>query len=165
MHPSVLRMALCADPDRCILITDSVELAGLPDGIYPGNGQIAQRQRKVGSRVTLVRDDQETETEGLSKAEQEKEEVLVGSCSNLHDCVRNMVAMTGCGIAEAVRCVSENVAGLMGESMRGVLEPGRRADFVLLDADAYRIRETWMQGLKVFGNVAGNGNGEGREGE
>lgn len=159
LHPSVLRMALRADPDRCILITDSIELAGLPDGIYPGNGQVVHRQRKVGSRVTLVKDgrdiDENGEGEDVSKSGEkvrggEGEEVLIGSCCTLDICVRNMISMTGCGVAEAVRCVTENVAGLMAERKRGVLEPGRRADFVILDSETFRVKETWVQGSMVF---------------
>ncbi|KAL9623705.1 MAG: hypothetical protein Q9160_001935 [Pyrenula sp. 1 TL-2023] len=132
VHPSLLTLALRASPSRCILITDALELAGLPDGVYPGHAQIPHQQRKQGNKVTI----EDTET-------------LVGSCISLDQCVRNMVAETGCGLAEAVRCVTENVAGLMGEGKRGVLEAGRRADFVVLDAEG-GVRETWVQGERVW---------------
>lgn len=147
LHASVLRMALRTDPGRCILITDSVELAGLPDGVYPGNGQVTSRQRKVGARVTMVNEDGEG---GAG------EEVLIGSAITLDQCVRNMVVMTACSLAEAIRCVTENVAGMMGESRRGVLEVGRWADFVVLDQNVddgervFEVKETWVKGVKIY---------------
>ncbi|KAF7512038.1 hypothetical protein GJ744_002751 [Endocarpon pusillum] len=169
LHPSVLRMALRTDPARCMLITDSVELAGLPDGIYPGNGQIRGRQRKLGGRVTLVgeqqqqQQQQQVENEAGEAQAQAEEETLIGSCCSVEQCVRNMVAMADCTLAEAVRCVTENVAGLMAESKRGVLEAGRRADLVVLDlhddedddaaaggGSRFTVRETWVAGRRVY---------------
>ncbi len=171
LHAAVLRMAVRTDPARCIVITDAVELAGLPDGIYPGNGQIAQRQRKVGGWVTLVRDerhDEENDKEDEEGGERE-DEILIGSCSTLDSCIANMVELAGCTLAEAVRCATENVAGLMGERGRGVLEPGRRADFAVLDppggggggggGGGVRVRETWVAGLRVFVRKGEEGEG------
>jgi N-acetylglucosamine-6-phosphate deacetylase len=132
LHPATLAMAFRTDPSKCILITDSIELAGLPDGVHPGHGQILHQQRKVGNRVTI-----------------EGTDTLIGSCCTLDECVRNMVGMAGCTLAEAVRCVTENVAAMMGESKRGMLEFGRRADFVILDGFG-NVRETWIGGQKVW---------------
>ena len=132
LHPATLTMALRTDPSKCILITDSTELAGLPDGVHPGQGQIPHSQRKVGNRVTI-----------------EGTDTLVGSCCTLDECVRKMVTMTGCGLAEAVRCVTENVAAMMGESKRGMLEPGKRADFAILDGSG-NVKQTWIAGEKVW---------------
>ena len=132
LHPATVSLAFHAGPDRCIAITDSIELAGLADGTYPGHGQIAHRQVKVGNKVLI-----------------EGTDTLVGSCCILDECVRNMVEFTRCTLAEAVRCVTENVAGLMGENKRGVLEFGRRADFAVLNADG-EVLETWVGGEKVW---------------
>ena len=41
LHPATLTMAYRSRPDRCILITDSIEMAGMPDGIYPGHAQVS----------------------------------------------------------------------------------------------------------------------------
>ena len=133
LHPSVLAMAFRSNPSRCILITDSIELAGLPDGLYPGHAQIPHKQRKVGNKVTINGTD-----------------TLVGSCILLDECVRRMVQYTDCNIAEAVRCVTENIAYMMGETKRGVLEAGRRADFTILDPDDFMVKQTWIAGKKVF---------------
>ena len=101
LHPATLTMAFRSNPQRCILITDSVEMAGMPDGVYPGHAQVPHPQRKLGNKVTIDGTD-----------------TLVGSCSGLDECVRNLRHWSGCTLPEAVRCATENVAGLMGDMTR-----------------------------------------------
>ncbi|KAK3111910.1 hypothetical protein LTR53_012364 [Teratosphaeriaceae sp. CCFEE 6253] len=132
LHPSIAALLFRANPAKCILITDSIELAGLPDGTYPGHAQIPHQQTKLGSRVVIA---------GTA--------TLIGGCAGLDACVGNLVAWSGCGVAEAVRCVTENVARLMGLRDRGVLEVGRRADLVVL-GDRGEVGETWVGGRKVW---------------
>lgn len=132
LHPATLSLAFHVNPSKCILITDSIELAGLPNGVYPGHAQIPHSQRKEGNKVTIDGTD-----------------TLIGSCSNLDECVINLVRFTDCGLSEAARCVTENVANLMGESKRGRLEPGRRADFTVMDREG-EVLQTWVAGRKVF---------------
>ncbi|KAG8630650.1 hypothetical protein KVT40_002269 [Elsinoe batatas] len=132
LHPSVVAMLYRANPDKAIVITDSIEMAGLDDGIYPGHAQIPHQQRKVGSRVTI-----------------DGTETLIGGCASLQECVRNLMSWTGCNVAEAVKTVTENVAGFMGLEDRGKLEAGRRADFVVLN-DEGEVLQTWLAGIKVW---------------
>ncbi|KAK5075713.1 hypothetical protein LTR70_008355 [Exophiala xenobiotica] len=138
LHPAVLRMCYQASPSRCTLITDSIELAGLPDGIYPANGQITYPQRKLGNRATNVVDG--------SKGEKE---TLIGSCITLAEGIRNMVRDADVTMAEAVTCASANLADLMKDESRGRLVAGRRADFVVFDQSGY-VRQTWMSGQLVW---------------
>lgn len=132
LHPSVATMLFRANPEKCILITDSIELAGLDDGVYPGHSQIPFKQRKTGSKVTIDGTD-----------------TLVGGCASLQECIQNIMKWSGCNVAEAVRCVTENVAEFMGDKTRGKLEEGRRADFVVLN-DEGEVLQTWVAGLKVW---------------
>lgn len=132
LHPSVASMLFRAGPSKCIVITDSIELAGLADGTYPGHAQIPFNQTKKGSKVVI-----------------EGTETLIGGCAGLSECVRNLKSWSGCGIAEAVRCATENVADLMRDSERGRLDVGRRADFVVLDEDG-EVLQTWILGQKVW---------------
>jgi N-acetylglucosamine-6-phosphate deacetylase len=132
LHPSVATMLFRANPAKCILITDSIELAGLPDGTYPGHSQIPFNQTKIGSRVVI-----------------EGTETLIGGCASLSECVQNLIKWSGCGLAEAVRCVTENVVDLMGDEQRGKLEQKRNADFVVLSENG-EVRETWAGGKKVW---------------
>lgn len=143
LHPATLRLIACADPERCMLITDSIELAGLPDGIYPPNGQITYPQRKRGSRATNVVEEGSAERE-----------TLIGSCITLIEGVRNAVQEVGLSLPEAVRCASGNVAAFTDDGSRGALEVGRRADFVVLD-EMMRVKQTWVGGECVFDRAYG----------
>ena len=131
LHPSIVTFAYRSSPSHCILITDSIELSGLPDGIYPGHAQVQNNQVKVGNKVTI-----------------EDSDTLIGTCIGLDECVRNLMAWAGIGIEQAVRCVTENVAEAMRLKDRGKLEVGRRGDFVVLMEDG-TINQTWMLGKKV----------------
>jgi N-acetylglucosamine-6-phosphate deacetylase len=132
IHPSVAAMLYRAAPQRCILVSDSIELAGLPDGTYPGNALVPQQQVKAGPVATV---------EGTN--------TLIGSCTTVNESVRNLIKWSGCSVAEAVRCVTENVADMMGTLDRGILQEGRRADFVVLDDDG-NVLETWIEGKQVW---------------
>ncbi|KAI7340188.1 carbohydrate esterase family 9 protein [Hortaea werneckii] len=132
LHPAVATMLFRSNPEKCLIITDSIEMAGLPDGTYPGHAQIPFNQTKKESRVVI---------EGTS--------TLIGGCAGLHECVSNLMKWSGCGIAEAVRCATENVAAFMGDEARGKLETGRRADFVCL-SPAGDVIKTFVGGKEVW---------------
>ena len=132
LHPATLSLAFRSDPGKCILITDSIEMAGLPDGVYPGNAQIPHLQRKLGNKVTIDGTD-----------------TLIGSCCSLEECVRNLKQWNRCSLPEAVRCATENVANFMGITDRGMIQEGRLADFNVLDEEG-RILQTWIKGEKIY---------------
>jgi N-acetylglucosamine-6-phosphate deacetylase len=117
------------------LVTDSIELAALPDGLYPGHAQIPHSQLKSGSRATIDGTD-----------------TLIGGCISLQQGVRNLMEWSGCGIAEAVGTVTENVGAFMGidgKGGRGVLREGRRADLCVLSEHG-DVLQTWIAGHKVW---------------
>ena len=140
LHPSVVTLLYRADQRKCILISDSIELAGLPEGVYPGHAQIPHKQRKHGNLVTI-----------------EGTETMIGGCMSLQEGVRNLMRWSGCSLAQAVRCVTENVAEMMGLEHTGKLEEGRRADFVVLSEEG-DVQQTWVAGRKVW--ERGNGGWE-----
>ncbi|KAJ4317724.1 hypothetical protein N0V94_004797 [Neodidymelliopsis sp. IMI 364377] len=135
LHPHIVSLLHHANPKRSILITDSIELASLPDGTYPGHAQIPFQQTKQGTRATIANTD-----------------TLIGGCIPLQESVRNLMAWSGCGIAEAVGTVTENVGAFMGidgQGGRGVLREGRRADLCVLN-EAGEVLQTWVAGQKVW---------------
>lgn len=135
VHPNTVTLLHRANPTRSILVTDSIELASLPDGTHPGHAQIPFEQTKAGTRATIAGTD-----------------TLIGGCIPLQQSVRNLMVWSGCGIAEAVRTVTENVAGLMGMDGlggRGVLREGRRADLAVLSEEG-EVLQTWVAGHKVW---------------
>ncbi len=75
-------------------------------------------------------------------------DTLIGTCVGLDECVRTLMVWAKIGIAEAVRCVTENVAAAMGLEDRGKLEVGKRGDFVVLSEDG-NVLQTWISGTKV----------------
>lgn len=145
LHPSVVSMLFRANPQKCIVITDSIELAGLEDGVYPGHAQIPHQQEKKGTKVVI-----------------EGTETLIGGCASLAKCVRNVIEWSGCEVAEGVRSVTQSISDLMGDDTRGRLSAGRRADFVVLDNKA-NVLQTWVGGRKVWEeHIARTGNTDAR---
>ncbi|OJD33352.1 n-acetylglucosamine-6-phosphate deacetylase [Diplodia corticola] len=170
LHPSTAALLYRANPTRAILVTDSIELASpsIPAGTYPGHAQIASPQRKVThdpstnepypSPKAVIANDDDDDSEP---------ETLVGGCGTLAQGVRNLVAWTGCTLPEAVRTVTENVAGLMGvdgggalgedgggAAGVGVLREGNRADLVVLSEEG-EVLQTWVAGRMVWEREGG----------
>jgi len=73
LHPATLTMAFRTNREKCVLVSDAIELAGLPDGVYDGHAQIPHPQRKGGNKVTI-----------------EGTDTLIGSCISVDECVRNL---------------------------------------------------------------------------
>ncbi|GGL87737.1 N-acetylglucosamine-6-phosphate deacetylase [Deinococcus aerolatus] len=127
VHPTSFRLA-CAASHRVTLITDAMRAAGLGDGISELGGQ---RVIVEGSRASL---------EGGS---------LAGSLLTMDVALKNAV-QAGISLDSASRMLSETPARSLGLADRGVLEPGRRADLVVLD-DTLNVLEVYVGGQRVNG--------------
>lgn len=111
-------------PDRLLLVSDAIALAGTGDG----HGRIGGLEVEVvGQRVTLV---------GTS--------TLAGSVTALDTAVRNVVA-SGVPLPAAVAAANRNPLALLGISDRGRIAPGQRADLVELDPEL-RVRRVMRAG-------------------
>lgn len=109
LWPLITRLKL---PDRLLLVSDAISLAGMGDG----RGQIGGLEVEVvGQRVTLA---------GTT--------TLAGSVLALDTAVRNVVA-SGVPLPDAVAAASRNPLALLGISDRGRIAVGQRADLVELD--------------------------------
>ncbi|MCX7669201.1 MAG: N-acetylglucosamine-6-phosphate deacetylase [Anaerolineae bacterium] len=76
---------------------------------------------------------------------------LAGSVLSLDQAVRNLMAFTGCGLAEALTAVTAAPAALLGmAAVRGRIAAGMIADLVLLDADL-RVAATVVRGHLIPG--------------
>jgi len=101
-------------PDRLLLVSDAIALAGMGDG----RGWIGGLEVEVvGGRVTLL---------GTT--------TLAGSVIALDIAVRNLVA-AGVSLPAAVAAASRNPLALLGVTDRGRIAAGQRADLVELDAE------------------------------
>jgi N-acetylglucosamine-6-phosphate deacetylase len=98
-----------------ILVTDAIAATGIGDGTY-----------RLGSLVVTVTDMTARREDGG----------LGGSVLTMDRAVRNLLAITGCTLEQAITAASGRPADLMGLADRGTLTTGRRADIVLLDRDA-----------------------------
>jgi len=115
VHPALFELIMrLKPPDRLLLVSDAVALAGTGDGL----GRIGGLEVEVvGERVTL----RGTQT-------------LAGSVIALDSAVRNVVA-SGVALPAAVAAASHNPLALLGITDRGRIAVGQRADLVELGAD------------------------------
>ena len=120
LHPSILRTAFKTFSDeRVILISDSMEATGMPDGEYELGGQ---RVYKDGAHATL------------------SDGTIAGSVSNLFDCMRNAISF-GIPPESAIKAATCNPAksiGLLGKI--GTLAVNAYADIILLNKDFELVR-------------------------
>jgi N-acetylglucosamine-6-phosphate deacetylase len=125
LWPLITRMK---PPERLLLVSDAIPLAGTGDGLGRLGGLAVQ---VAGSRVTLAG----TET-------------LAGSVLALDAAVRNVVA-AGVPLPAAVAAAGRNPLALLGISDRGRIATGQRADLVELtpDLDVRRVMRagSWFE--------------------
>jgi N-acetylglucosamine-6-phosphate deacetylase len=73
---------------------------------------------------------------------------LAGSATSMDTAFRNLVD-AGVTLERAVSMASTTPAELLGDTSRGRLEPGRRADVVALDRDTFEVRGVWLAGRRI----------------
>ena len=110
--------------DKLILITDSIEAAGLTDGTY-----------KLGNQPVYVKNGEARLANGA----------LAGSIANMNDCVRNAYRHLGLTLNEAVNLASYNPAQSLHEDLLGEIKVGNYADIIFFDEDI-RIQQTMIKG-------------------
>lgn len=126
--PSMVVLAYRANPDKCVLVTDTMHLFGLPDGVYKwGDEHIV----KKGTALKL----QGTDT-------------LAGAATDLPTGVRNLMHWADISLAEAVKTVTNNAADALRLTTKGYLTPGCDADLVILD-DAGHVLMVYKLGVEV----------------
>ena len=115
--PELVRLWLKAKgPQRAILITDSLEAAGMPDGTY-----------KLGETPVNVKDGRCLTDTG----------VLAGSIITLDQAVSRMQKFTGVELGTAVRLASHNPAAMLGRS--NDLTIGAEANLCIYDSSGKHI--------------------------
>ena len=113
VDPAMVAVAWRAlGPQRVALVTDAMAALGLPDG-----------PSVIGDTAVVV------DERGVRTADG----VLAGSVLRFDTALRNLVAFTGCNLAEASLAASTTPARLVGRHDVGRLAPGCAADVVVLD--------------------------------
>jgi N-acetylglucosamine-6-phosphate deacetylase len=127
LAPDVVRAAWSASAGRVVLVTDATSAAAHPEGEAEGGLDLAGVAVQV--RDGAVRNDDGT---------------LAGSALTLDRAVRNACAL-GIDVAAALTAATRTPADLVGRRDLGRLEPGGRADLVVLD-DALDVCDTLLAG-------------------
>ena len=127
LHPQVVAMAQRALGHRLTVVTDAVAALGMPPG------------RQALGRTEVTIDDH-----GVRLADG----TLAGSNLAMDQGVRNLVAFSGCAPHEAIHAASTAPAAVLGDTVRGTLAPGTRADLLLL-TDDLRLLATVINGVVV----------------
>ncbi|TAL81191.1 MAG: N-acetylglucosamine-6-phosphate deacetylase [Bacteroidetes bacterium] len=118
--------------ERIILISDALDLAGLPPGEYTR-----------GERVVLLTPD---------VVKYPAENVLAGAASPITAGVSDMMKFTHCSLGNAVQMASTNPARALGLKDIGELKQGKRADLILftIEDDKIVIQKTIIAGKVVY---------------
>jgi N-acetylglucosamine-6-phosphate deacetylase len=140
LHPTCVNIAWRSHPEGCILVTDAMFAAGLPDGLYDWTN--GDKIEKKGQLLILAGSDNK----------------IAGSAATLIECVNHFLNYTGASVAEALKTVTTTPARMLGiQGTKGVLEPGADADLLVLDEvmgedglKRLKIDQVWKFGEKVY---------------
>lgn len=129
VHPTVVKIAWRAKGARGLtLVTDAMSALGMPPGRY------ALGERAVIADATSAR---------LADG------TLAGSTLTMDAAIRNVIAYTGCALADAVTLASATPARVLGLARKGQIAPGYDADLVVLD-ESLRVALTIARGAVVY---------------
>ncbi|RKN82471.1 N-acetylglucosamine-6-phosphate deacetylase [Ulvibacterium marinum] len=118
--------------ENTILVSDALDLAGLPPGEY------VRGERKLVLTPDVVK--------------LPKENVLAGAASPISKCVGVMLDYTGCSLKNAIQMASTNPARLFSLYGLGEIEVGKQADLILFSIEDNQvvIKQTYVDGKLVY---------------
>ena len=126
VHPAAIDLLLrCKNKDKVILMSDSMQAAGLEDGDY-----------MLGALKVIVKD-------SIARVESGS---LAGSTTNVLAAIKNMIDKIGVNPIEAINMGSLNPSKLLGiDDTIGSIKIGKRANFVIVD-DEFNVINTVVAG-------------------
>lgn len=116
VNPDVINLTYkIKGTDKLVLITDSMEATGMPNGKY-----------SIGGIDVYMKDDIVTTENGT----------LAGSTLNMLNSVKNLMQFANAPLEDAIICASLTPAKVVGiDNITGSIEIGKRADISILDKD------------------------------
>ena len=124
----MVKLAYMMKKDKLVLITDSMEATGMPDGEY-----------SIAGLPVTVKDGKARTHEGA----------IAGSTLELIDGVRNLAHFAEISFAEAIYNATAAPAKMIGVYNRiGSIEKGKTADMLVLDGE-YNAMEVIFRGEKI----------------
>ncbi len=130
-HPAMIELAYRAkNHDKLVLITDSLEAAGCPDGVYA-----------IAGLPVYVKNGRAVNSEGA----------LAGSTLDLFTAVKNFMRFTGAPLEEVIPMATANPATLIGIGDKcGFIKHGCRADFITVkDKNDISLGDVFVCGKKI----------------
>ena len=128
VHPALFPLMARQAGERLVLITDSIPVAGLPDGPHD----------QLGATVVV---------DGMKLCFPDG--TIAGSALTLDAAVRNFARHTGLPLWQVVNMASLNPARSIGvDDSKGALEPGRDADILITDGD-FNVLATYVRGKLI----------------
>ena len=129
LHPAMVRLIIKTKGiDKTLLVTDSIQAAGLEDGYYT-----------LGVNDIVVKD---------GDAKLVSDGTRAGSTLTMEQAFHNVLAFTGLPIEKVMPLLGENQAKLMGMDQKvSTISQGKQADFILLDEEN-KIAETFIRGVR-----------------
>lgn len=130
ISPPVVKMTYrLTAPDRLVLITDSMEATDCPDGEY-----------SIAGMPVTVKDGKAVTHDGA----------IAGSTLSLFDGVKNLMRFAGISFADALYCATAAPAKEIAVyDTLGSVEPGKLADFLLIDSHTLHIEGVYLGGNRV----------------
>ena len=118
--------------DNSILVSDALDLAGLPPGEYTR-----------GERTLILTPD---------VVKLPKEDVLAGAASPISKCVGVMIDFTQCSLQQAIQMASSNPAKMFDLKNLGEIQKGKNANLVLftMKDNEMVIKKTFIEGELVY---------------
>ncbi len=131
VHPAAIKILWrCKGVDRLILITDSVKIAGMPDGRYQFSHQ--EVEKRDGS-VRICADGS-----------------LAGTTLTMNAALRNLMSVTELPVEAVWQTASLNPARAIGvDERKGSIALGKDADLVMVD-EKLDVRMTIVEGQIVY---------------
>lgn len=127
LHPAIIRMMFAAHPERMLLISDSMQAAGLPDGEY-----------ELGGLKVYVENGKATQADGT----------IAGSTTNVFDAMVNVIRF-GVPVEAAIQSASYLPAKSVGlEHLVGSIGLERAADFLIVNKD-WELEQVFIDGIAI----------------
>ena len=118
--------------DNTILVSDALDLAGLPPGEY------IRGERKLLLTPNVVKFPDIN--------------ALAGAASPISKCLEVVMDFTNCSLEDAIKMASLNPAKMFSLIDRGLIKKGKRGDIVLftMKGDKIQIKKTFVAGKEVY---------------
>ena len=118
--------------DNTILVSDALDLAGLPPGEY------IRGERKLLLTPNVVKFPDIN--------------ALAGAASAISKCLEVVMDFTNCSLEDAIKMASLNPAKMFSLNDRGLIKKGKRGDIVLftMKGDKIQIKKTFVAGKEVY---------------